>query len=280
MERRETRPKIVDLGKRETIAPVLLSKTAEYIHTTTTPTINVRGLMESEYMKRPHTALIVAGTAITTLLGLSVFAPSANATRTAGIESGSMASVDVFTLIDRALSTEAMKTERVDYETQSNAALSGMQQRFVELQQQLGGMQPNDPNANTLYQEYQALQSNLQRASQQASDGYQTLIAKQIASAYTEIYAAANEVATEQGFAFVFATRSDGELLQTDTITGITQEILARPLVTPPSATNLTEAIRAKLGYPDAASLETLPLNDPAATEQGTPAVEPAGSDE
>lgn len=226
-------------------------------------------------MKRPHTALIVAGTALVTLAGLSIFTPSANATRVVGLEAGNMASIDVFTLIDRALSTDAMKAERVDFENTSNAALSGMQQRFVELQQQLGGMQPNDPNANSLYQEYQGLQSNLQRASQQASEGYQTLIAEQIAAAYTEIYAAANEVAAEQGYAFVFATRSNGELLQTDTITGITQEILARPLVTPPSATDLTEVVRVKLGYPEETALDTPIQPDPAMMEQGTEGADP-----
>lgn len=221
-------------------------------------------------MKRPHTALIVAGTVLTTLAGLSVFTPSANATRAVGVESSTMGSIDVFTLIDRALSTDAMKQARADYETKSNAALSGMQQRFMAIQQQLGGMQPDDPNANNLYQEYQSLQSNLQMASQQASEGYQTLIAQQIASAYTEIYAAANTIAAEQGFSFVFATRSNGDLLQTDTITGITQEILARPLVTPPSATDLTEAVRVKLGYPEETQLEMDTAVDAAPADEST----------
>lgn len=221
-------------------------------------------------MKRPHTAMIITGTVIATFVGLSMFTPSANATRAVGWESSDMASVDVFTLIDRGLSTDAMKQVRVDFETKSNASLSGMQQRFMDLQQQLGSLQPNDPTAATLYQEYQSLQSNLQLASQQASEGYQSLIAQQIAAAYTEIYAAANEVATEQGFAYVFATRSNGELLQTDTITGITQEILARPLVTPPSATDLTEAIRVKLGYPEETELESQTEANPGTIDQAT----------
>lgn len=231
-------------------------------------------------MKRPNTALIIAATAVATVTGLSVFTPNAQATRSVGLESGNMASVDVFNLIDRALSADAMNQARIDYETVSNSQLSGMQERFVALQQQLGAMQPDDPSASTLYQEYQALQANLQRASQQASEGYQKLIAEQIAAAYSEIYAAANEIATEQGYAYVFATRSDGELLQTDTITGITQEILARPLVTPPSATDLTEAVRVKLGYPEEAAVEVTTEVSPESMGDTTQEAEPMGNEE
>lgn len=219
-------------------------------------------------MKRPHPATIIAGTVLTAILGVALVSPSASATRSLGIESGSIASVDIFTLVDRALSNDAMTEERKNYEAQSNASLSGLQQQFMGIQAQLSAIQPDDPNAGALYQQYQQIQGDLQYASQQASEGYQTLIAQQIAAAYTEIYAAANEVGAEQGYSFVFATRSNGELLQTDTITGITQEILARPLVTPPAATDLTEAIRVKLGYPEEAAVELDIETEPAVIEE------------
>ncbi len=208
-------------------------------------------------MNRNTTAALIGALAIGVGIGIAGFAGSAQATRSVGIEAGNMASIDVFALIDRGLSTDAMQAERTEFETSMNASMEQLQQQLVAIQTQLGSMTADDPNAQSAYQEYQQLQSAAQYQSQQASVGYQTLIAQQIARAYTEIYAAANELAAESGYAFVFATRSDGELLQTDTINGITQEILARPLVTPPSATDITEQVRIKLGYPEEVELES-----------------------
>lgn len=202
-------------------------------------------------MKRNATAALIGALTLVAGVGIIGFTNNAQATRSYGVETGNMASVDIFALVDRALSTEEMTQEREKYETDSNASLESVQQQLAALQQQLGNMTAEDPNAQAAYQQYQQLQNQAQYLSQQASNGYQTLIANQIASAYKSIYAATNEIASENGYEFVFATRSDGELLQTDTITGITQEILARPLVTPPSATDLTEMVRVKLGYPE-----------------------------
>lgn len=216
-------------------------------------------------MNRNTAAAFIGALAIGASIGIVGFGNSAQATRSSGIESGSIASIDVFALIDRGLSTDAMKTERTEFETSMNASLEQIQQQIAALQTQLSTMTAEDPNAQNAYQQYQQLQSQAQYQSQQASAEYQGLIARQIARAYEEIYAAANEIAAESGYSFVFATRSDGELLQTDTITGITQEILARPLVTPPSATDLTEQVRVKLGYPEEVDTE-VESNEPAET--------------
>jgi len=202
-------------------------------------------------MKRPTTAAFVGVLALSATIGLIGFNNSAEANRTFGVETGDIASIDVFALVDLALGTDEMIQERTKYETETNNAIEGLQQQLMELQTQLNNMTADNPGAQALYQQYQQLQNQAQIQSQQATTGYQSLIARQISRAYEEIYAGANELAAEQGFAFVFATRSDGELLQTETITGITQEILARPLVTPPSATDLTEQLRVKLGYPE-----------------------------
>lgn len=202
-------------------------------------------------MKRPTTAALIGALALTATLGVIGWNNAAHATRTNGIETGNMGSIDVFALVDRALSTDEMTSQRAEYETATNAQIEQVQQQLMQLQTQLSSMTQDDPNIQNLYGQYQDLQSQAQYQSQQATAGYQRLIANQIANAYKDIYAAVNELAAEDGYDFIFATRSDGELLQIDTITGITQEILARPLVTPPGATDLTEQLRVRLGYPE-----------------------------
>lgn len=207
----------------------------------------------------PVAALLASAVTLTLLM-----APKAQATREAATEAGGIAFVDVFTLIDHALATEAFAKARDDFGAQSTQALSGIQQQLQGLQEQIQGLAPEDPNSGTLYNQYQTLQYQYESMSSRINQDYQTLVAQQLSQAYSAIYAGANEVAAAEGYTFVFATRSDGELVQTDTITGITQEILARPLVTPPQGVDLTEAVRVKLGYPDSTATD-------AATEASTP---------
>ncbi len=225
-------------------------------------------------MKRPTLFLLTAMLVGVTVI-VAAFVPSATARKSVGVEAGDIAFVDVFTLIDRALVGEEMAKARTDFSDKSTATLDGLQQQMQSIQAQLTSMKQDDPNAGAIYGQYQQLQSQIQMQSQQINQDYQSLIASQISEAYAEIYQAANDIAAEQGYSFVFATRADGKLVQTDTITGITQEILARPLVTPPSGVNITEPVRVKLGYPE----ESADVYDNAGGE-GPDATQPGGQED
>jgi len=201
-------------------------------------------------MKRTTHLLTLTTLVLATIIITMVVSP-ADASKRYVVEAGDIAFVDVFKLIDRALLSEDLATAREDFNIESSGLIGGLKQQITTLETTLSGMQQGDPAAADAYQQYQNLTAQFDNASQQINAAYQTLIARQLASAYAEIYAAANEIGAQEGFVFVFATRSDGKLIQTTTITGITQEILARPLMTPPSGVDITELVRIKLGYPE-----------------------------
>ena len=216
-------------------------------------------------MKRT-TQLFTLTTAMLATIIITMVVSPADASKRYTIESGDIAFVDVFNLIDKALMDEEKAAVRDQFNIKSNELIAGLQAQKTSLETQLSTMQQNDPAAATAYADYQTATGQLQTATQQINNAYQTLIAQQLAAAYTEIYASANEVGSQEGYAFVFATRSDGELIQTDNITGVTQEILARPLMTPPSGVDITELVRIKLGYPEKAPEPAVaPATDPAA---------------
>ncbi|MBL4697822.1 MAG: OmpH family outer membrane protein [Phycisphaerales bacterium] len=215
-------------------------------------------------MKRT-TQLFTLTTAILATIIITMIVSPAQATKRYTIEAGDIAFVDVFKLIDKALIAEEKAAVRDVFNTKSNELVTGLQAQLASLETSLSTMQQNDPAAANAYADYQTATGQLQTATQQINNAYQTLIAQQLASAYTEIYAAANEIGSQEGYAFVFATRTDGELIQTDTITGVTQEILARPLMTPPGGVDITELVRVKLGYPEKAPEPVAaPATDPA----------------
>jgi septal ring factor EnvC (AmiA/AmiB activator) len=114
----------------------------------------------------------------------------------------------------------------------------------------MAGISQDDPQAAQLYSQYQQVNQAIQQTTNQINANYQQLLATQIADAYKTIHAATNEVSAEQGYTFVFATRRGADLVQTTTLTGVTQEILARPLVTPPEAVDITDTIRLHLSLP------------------------------
>ncbi len=214
------------------------------------------------------TRLLTLSTLVLAAVLITMLVSPAGAKKHAAIESGDIAFVDVFKLIDHALVSEEAANARTEFTTQSNEVLDGLKGQLAELETQLSTMQQGDPQAATIYQEYQSISAQHDNAAQQISAAYQMLVAQQLASAYADIYAAANKIGSQEGFVFVFATRSNGELVQTNTIAGITQEILARPLMTPPAGVDITELVRIELGYPEA--LPT-PVVEPQAQE---PAIE------
>ncbi len=185
------------------------------------------------------------------VFAVTVFTSPATATRSYGLfEDSTMGSVDSFTLIDIGIQTEARIAQRDAYTAQGDAVLTPMFKRDAELRAQLSGLAQNDPMGGQLYQEYQMLNQQIEQQTQQVNAGYQELIAAQIVELYKEVHAATNEVAIENGYSYVFSTRVDSEFSQTDSIQGVTQEVLSRPLVVMPEATDLTELVRVKLGLP------------------------------
>tara|TARA_R110002072_G_scaffold65908_1_gene162899 strand:+ start:22413 stop:23144 length:732 start_codon:yes stop_codon:yes gene_type:complete len=203
-------------------------------------------------MKRT-TQILTTTTLVLVAIIVTMIASPAGAYKAPKIASDDIGFVDVFNLIDKALLTEETTAARDTFDVETNARMASLEGQLAEITSQLQSMQQTDPNAQAVFQQYQGIQEQLNTMARQASDQYQVLIARQIAEAYTAIYAAANEIAAQEGLTFVFATRADGELIQTDNITGITQEILARPLVTPPASVDITELVRIKLGYPEKA---------------------------
>lgn len=220
-------------------------------------------------MKRT-THLLTLSTLVLTTVIITMLASPADASKRYTIESGDIAFIDVFKLIDRALLSEELVKEREDFQATSANDLAPLKEQVTALETQLSSMQQSDPNGAATYQRYQSATGQLQTKSQQINYNYQTLIAAQFSLTYKEIYTAANEIGAQEGYVFVFATRTNGELLQADTIAGITQEILARPLMTPPSGVDITELVRIKLGYPEKTAEPTTETE-----EAQTPETEP-----
>ncbi len=208
----------------------------------------------------------------------ATFIGTADAHRHATAADSDIAFIDAFGLIDRIVMSAEDTEARVSFEARSQEGLQNLQNRNMEIQGLVQQNDPEDPANQGLIAEFQQNQQNLQNLYQQYQVEMQSMIAGQIAAAYKRIYEAADAVAAERGVRFVFVTRPDPDLLQVESITGVAQEILARPLIAPPASIDLTDAVRERLGLPEAPpeNTDASPLTPGApATTPDEPASEP-----
>jgi len=181
-----------------------------------------------------------------------------------------IAFVDVFGLIDEILKGPEPEAVRLAFDEGKQAELAGMQSRMQEIQAQVQAMDANDPELGALYGEAQQLQQNMQQFYQNYQFEMQSMIAEQIGAAYKQVFAAAKAQAAEEGVHFLFATRPSDDLI-VDSLTGVAQEILARPMIAPAESIDLTAAVRVRLGLPDPADATPEDGTDAGSPDTGIP---------
>jgi len=188
--------------------------------------------------------LLVLGAGVLALvLGLRA-APSQSADQR-------IATADVLTLVEELLRTDSYAQPRIEREAELVQQMQGMQTELQMMSQQLQSFQPGDPQGQQLYSNLQAKQFEAQQFQQTSLEEFQRLGAEQAKEVYATVRAATARVAERENFSNVIATRSNAEMDGADTLTAVTQEILARPMAFGADRDDLTAQIRAELGMPD-----------------------------
>lgn len=221
-------------------------------------------------------ASILIGAAI---LGGSVLSTSADATKTNAAAQGDIGLVDIYDIVDIVIMGEDKTAERNNFEADGASRVQPIENRLMQLQSEIQTADPSAQNTQQLYAEYQQLSQMLNQTTNQINQDYQKMLAGQIADAYVMVHGAVNEVAQEQGYTFVFATRRDTDLVQVNSLTGVTQEILARPLVTPAESVDITDAVREHMGLPTLeAVMERIEAEEAEAAAQAEQAAQDAAN--
>jgi len=190
----------------------------------------------------------------------AAFVSQADANRVVAPYEHGMAFVDVFGLIDDIVKGSEYEAARTEFDAGQESQLTAMQTQMQQLQAQAEALDPNTPEGQAVQQQGMQLQQQMQQFYQQYQNGLERLVSSQIADAYKLVYNTSREEASEQGVTFLFASRPDDELL-VDSLSGVAQEILARPLIAPAESIDLTAAVRDRLGLPDPSLAEEAGVN-------------------
>lgn len=162
-----------------------------------------------------------------------------------------IASIDVLSLVEQKLRTPEYEEVRTAREAELIEILQGMQAEIQLLSQQLQTMQPGDPQGQQVYAEFQAKQMEMQQFQQTSLDSFQQMGADQAKEVYALVRAATDRVAQREGVTHVIASRAGVDMPAANSLTAVTQEILARPLTVGMDRHDLTDAVRTELGLPD-----------------------------
>lgn len=201
----------------------------------------------------------------------ATFISTADADRKVSVAESGMGFVDVFGIVDQLVMGPEPTAARVAFEAESQQQIEQIQNRNMEIQAEVQTGEVEEERFNALATEFQQNQQIMQNFFQDYQMDMQALVASQISDAYKKVYSTAQAVAGEKNISFVFATRPNSELLQTDSITGVAQEILARPLIAPSSSIDLTAAVREKLGLPEPEEMDSSVLEGTVPMAPATP---------
>ncbi|MFG0307481.1 MAG: OmpH family outer membrane protein [Phycisphaerales bacterium JB040] len=207
-------------------------------------------------MRSTTTAVLLAAAAACTLtVAGHTLLPKADAS-SSRIEL-SIATVDTVGLLEQMLQAD-------DYAAAREATRASFEERMVELENenaelaaQLQTMDQSDPAFQEGVAKYQSNNSEMQQLGGQFGEQLDDLAASQAAEIYQAITEAVNTVAARENIEHVFSNRAAPDPESAFGIAGVTQQLLARPLIRT-SATDLTEAVRNELGLPEPTQTEAI----------------------
>jgi Skp family chaperone for outer membrane proteins len=136
--------------------------------------------------------------------------------------------------------TDAMEELRDEYQQQ----LEDIEEQMEELRNQFEDAGPDDPRAQEGFNKYRDLGMQGMDLQRELSQAVNQLQAEQIVEAYTQVRAAAKEIAEDLGYDYLIAAAGEDEELPSIDPQLTLRQMLARPCVLWPDGVDITDEVR------------------------------------
>lgn len=200
-----------------------------------------------------------------------------------------IATCDIYLLIERTLETDAHAKAIKGAEEAIKTALTPVEEELGRLQTELTTMRdelqkasPQDPAAQMKFNDFEAkrqafdakVQAYTASKNEKATE-YTNLVGTHFVAAYQQVNEEAAKVAKAKGFTYVIAQKS-GKIQVTDP-RQLIEQFLSRPVTLQPAGSDITEAVRIAMNLPEKSAAELKSAADAAApgTTPTTPAPAP-----
>ena len=167
--------------------------------------------------------------------------------------------VDSLMLVERMLDEPEYADARTAVEQNWTQQLSLLEAEVNDLLTRRNAAVAGSLEQQEINQQGAQAQQRYQQLRQQGAGELEVLGTEQAREAYTKIAEASKVVADRLGYDFVVASRDSAEPTNANTVAGLAQQMLARPLIVYPDGHDITADVRTELG------LTVAPAEDDAA---------------
>lgn len=161
-----------------------------------------------------------------------------------------IATCDTLAATDALFSSDAYAPPRKAEEDRLKTRLTPLETELDALQKELQGSDPSKPENQAKAQTFQSRREEYFKTRQELSDAYDKFVSGQFAEAYERVQAAARAVATENNYTHVLSHKS-GRPAGSDP-QRLIADLLGRPVLVAPAATDITDKVIAQLKLPPA----------------------------
>jgi Skp family chaperone for outer membrane proteins len=165
-----------------------------------------------------------------------------------------VATVDVLAIVARMLESEAYKQSNLANAEKYDAQLRAMLQELEGIRTKALAEAEATESRKALEAEFLDKNTKFEQARNTAQQAVEQFNTDQVAEAYRLVCEAANNLAESLGYSHVIVSRGPGERINSNTVAGAVQEILARPVIRSVKADDLTEQLVRSF------KLESIPL--------------------
>ncbi len=158
-----------------------------------------------------------------------------------------IATVDVYSLVERLIARPEMATPLNDLAQALNDRVNAARQELETLQRELQGLAPTDPQAGARQQDFLVKREGLNQLFQQSSAELDKARAEQLIDAYKQAREAAGAVSGRLGYTLVIASRAPDAPIQQQAMALALQELLARPVLKSDPADDITKQVAEEL---------------------------------
>mgnify|MGYP001239187459 CR=1 FL=1 len=199
-------------------------------------------------MKKIERLFIYSGVGIAVALGLGWrgIGTSASATiATAQADAVRIATADVLTLVEKLASSDRYLPAREEKVKSLRAPIDLLQKELDELRTKITAIPDfqNSAEAQPLIQQFQTKSQNMQTLQQTAQSEAEGFNTAQLQEAYRIVIETTTQIANSKGYTHVISTKLPENALTSNNVTGLLQEMLARPVVKAPAADDITEDV-------------------------------------
>ncbi|MBX3389050.1 MAG: OmpH family outer membrane protein [Phycisphaeraceae bacterium] len=210
-------------------------------------------------MKKIERLFIYSGVGVAIALGLGWRGLGTNASANVSATQADtvrIATADILTLVEKLASSDRYLPARDEKVKSLRAPIDLLQKELDDLRAKITAIPDfqNNAEAQPLIQQFQQKSQNMQALSQTAQNEAENFNTTQLQEAYRIVIETTTQIANSKGYTHVISTKLPDNRLTSNNVTGLLQEMLARPVVKAPAADDITEDVVKELKLEDVKS--------------------------